>query len=204
MKFQLNFDFKFYQQFQNLNQFLLFPIFSDSIVNSLSRLEKFETDIAKTTALMNNFNDRYMKTEYNVKQMMNTVHENDDKTEKIEKNVVAFSELVQNTKQSLDDLQEHLKIQRRLNTVSNIRGHLIWRITSFSRKLNEAKESEIPLKSPIFSNKQYGYTLRLDVHLNGIGTWKNRNLIACLTVVEGDYDTILPWPCKLKADIVLR
>jgi len=44
----------------------------------------------------------------------------------------------------------------------------------------------------------------LDVNLNGIGTWKGRNLIACLTVVDGEFDTLLPWPCKLKADIILR
>lgn len=70
--------------------------------------------------------------------------------------------------------------------------------------MNDAKESEVPIKSPLFSNKHYGYALRLDVFLNGIGTWKNRNLIACLTVVNGEYDTLLPWPCKLKADIILR
>lgn len=194
----------FSNNFNSMNNSQLDLISSENLVESLTRLEKFETDIAQTTALMNSFNDRYMKTEYNIKQMMNTVHENDDKTDKMEKDVAVYRELVQSTKQNLADLQEHLRIQRRLNTISNIRGHLIWRITNFTRKLNEAKDSEIPLKSPIFSNKQYGYTLRLDVHLNGIGTWKNRNLIACLTVVEGDYDSILPWPCKLKADIILR
>lgn len=40
--------------------------------------------------------------------------------------------------------------------------------------------------------------------MNGIGNWKGRNLIACLTVVNGEYDTLLPWPCKLEADIILR
>jgi hypothetical protein len=48
------------------------------------------------------------------------------------------------------------------------------------------------------------YKLQLDVFLNGIGTWKNRNIIACLTVCSGEYDTLLPWPCTLKADIVLK
>lgn len=44
----------------------------------------------------------------------------------------------------------------------------------------------------------------MDVNLNGIGTWKGRNVIACITVVPGDWDPLLHWPCKLKADIVLR
>lgn len=45
---------------------------------------------------------------------------------------------------------------------------------------------------------------QLDVHLNGIGTWRGRNILACLTVVPGEYDPLLAWPCKLKADIILR
>ena len=46
--------------------------------------------------------------------------------------------------------------------------------------------------------------LQLDVSLNGIGTWKGRNIIACLTVVYGEWDRLLVWPCKLQADIILR
>jgi TNF receptor-associated factor 3 len=173
-------------------------------MHSLSRLDRFETELTTTSALMNNLNDRFMKTDYNVKQLTNTVHETEDKTEKLEKQVALYKELVYETKQSLADLEEHLRVQRQFNLITNIRGHMIWRINRYSTKLNDAKESEVPLKSPLFSNKHYGYALRLDVHLNGIGTWKNRNLIACLTVVNGDYDTLLPWPCKLKADIILR
>lgn len=163
----------------------------------MGRMDRFETDVT-------NLSDRYIKTDYNVKQLANTVHETEDKSEKLEKQVAMYKELVYETKQSLSDLEEHLKVQRQFNMITNIRGHLIWKINRYSKKLSDAKESDVPLKSPLFSNKHYGYALRLDVHLNGIGTWKNRNLIACLTVVNGDFDTLLPWPCKLKADIILR
>lgn len=166
-------------------------------MHSLSRLDKIESDLAS-------LNDRYVKADYGVKQLTNTVNETEDKSNKLEKQVAMYKELVYETKQSLSDLEEHLKVQRQFNMITNIRGHLIWKISHYSRRLNDAKESDVPLKSPLFSNKHYGYALRLDVHLNGIGTWKNRNLIACLTVVNGDFDTLLPWPCKLKADIILR
>lgn len=169
----------------------------DGIMHSLSRLDNFETGLTSTT-------DRIVKTDYNVKQLLNTINEIEDKSDKVVKQVEIYKELVYETKQNLADLEEHLRVQRHFNMITNIRGHLIWRINHYSRKLNDAKESEIPLKSPLFSNKHYGYALRLDVYLNGIGTWKNRNLIACLTVVNGDYDTLLPWPCKLRADIILR
>lgn len=148
--------------------------------------------------------EKHFKTDYSVKQMTNTANEIEDKSDKLEKQVEIYKEMVYDTKQALEDLTEHLKVQRQFNMITNIRGHLIWRINNFSRKMSVARETEIPIKSPLFSNKHYGYALRLDVFLNGIGTWKNRNLIACLTVVAGEYDTLLPWPCKLKADIILR
>lgn len=46
--------------------------------------------------------------------------------------------------------------------------------------------------------------LQLDVLLNGLGTWKGRNMLACLNVVKGEWDALLQWPCKLRADIILR
>lgn len=181
-----------------------FSIFSDSLMHSLTRLDRFESELTSTSGLLANLNDRFMKTDYNVKQLTNTTNETEDKAEKLEKQVAMYKELVYETKQSLADLEEHLKVQRQFNMITNIRGHLIWKINNYSKKLNDSKETDVALKSPLFSNKHYGYALRLDVHLNGIGTWKNRNLIACLTVVNGDFDTLLPWPCKLKADIILR
>lgn len=170
----------------------------------LERMDKVEAEQTTTNTLLNNLNERFTKTDYSVKQLLNTVHETEDKSEKLEKQVSIYKELIYATKQNLSDLEEHLKVQRQFNMITNIRGHLIWKISRYSKKLVDSKESDLPLKSPLFSNKHYGYALRLDVHLNGIGTWKNRNLIACLTVVNGDFDTLLPWPCKLKADVILR
>lgn len=45
---------------------------------------------------------------------------------------------------------------------------------------------------------------QLDVLLNGLGTWKGRNMLACLNVVKGEWDALLQWPSKLRADIILR
>lgn len=46
--------------------------------------------------------------------------------------------------------------------------------------------------------------MQLDVSLNGIGTWKGRNIIATLTIVPGEFDPLLKWPVKIEAEIVLR
>lgn len=149
-------------------------------------------------------NTKQTTLDYEVKSMKNIVCNTEDKCDKLERLVIDADRVVYETKQGLSDLEVHLLYQNKLLGIHNTRGHLIWRINNYHSKLLEAKEHETCLQSPMFCNKQYGYTLRLDVHLNGIGNWKGRNLIASLNVVPGEYDTILPWPCKLEAEIILR
>ena len=43
----------------------------------------------------------------------------------------------------------------------NISGHLVWRIKDFSKKLEEAKQYDTILHSAMFSNKPFGYSLRV-------------------------------------------
>lgn len=96
-----------------------------------------------------------------VKQMQNIVNETEEKCEKLEKIVVEAKQVAAETRQELKDLQIHLRNQRKFAGIQNIKGHLIWRIDNFAIKLKEAKENEVILKSPLFCNKQYGYTLRV-------------------------------------------
>lgn len=83
-------------------------------------------------------------------------------------------------------------------------GRIIWRIDRYKEKMNEAKDSNRPLYSPMFFNKKYGYTLRLELFLNGRGQWKDRHIIGCLRVENGKWDPLLDWPCILRANVILR
>lgn len=133
-------------------------------MHSLTRLDNFEAELATLSGLLAKLSDKHAMNDYSVKQITNTTNEIEDKSEKIEKQVDIYKEMVYDTRQALEDFQEHLKAQRQFNMISNIRGHLIWRVNNFSRKLAMAREAgEIPIKSPLFSNKHYGYALRLDV-----------------------------------------
>lgn len=98
-----------------------------------------------------------------VKQMQNVVNETEEKCERLEKIVLETRKCAAETRQELQDLEIHLKNQRKFAGIHNIKGHLIWRIDNFAAKLKEAKENEVILKSPVFCNKQYGYTLRVNI-----------------------------------------
>lgn len=50
---------------------------------------------------------------------------------------------------------------KKLKFFLQISGHLIWRIKDYSKKLEEAKQYDTILHSAMFSNKAFGYALRV-------------------------------------------
>lgn len=135
------------------------------MTKSISSVEAQDHELTKMTHNLNGLNVRYSKTDYEVKQLKNVIHEIEDKSEKIDKQVENYKLQLYESNQNLIDLQEHLKMEKQLALIINMRGHMIWRIDNYAQKLSEAKDSpEIILKSPLFTNKQYGYTLRVISH----------------------------------------
>lgn len=139
-----------------------------------------------------------------VRQMKNIVCETEDKYDKIENVSSVVRKMSAETKQELTDLVEHLKMEKKLKTFVNCEGHLIWRVDGYKARLKNARENDIIIKSPIFCDRLYGYSLRMDLLLDGFGTWKGRNILACVTVIPGEWDSLLSWPCRLNTDIILR
>lgn len=99
-----------------------------------------------------------------VKQMKNIVCETEDKCDKLENIVVDARKSGSKTKQELRDLNSHLKFQRKMTAIADSGGHLIWRIDQFASKLKDAKENGVLIKSPMFCDKPYGYTLRVNLN----------------------------------------
>lgn len=96
-----------------------------------------------------------------LRQMKNIVYENDVKCETSQQSVRDAQKMCAHTKQALADLQTHLTAEKRMRTITNCEGHLIWRIDQFAAKFKDAKENDTTFRSPMFCNIQYGYTLRV-------------------------------------------
>ncbi|XP_058826542.1 uncharacterized protein LOC131686588 isoform X1 [Topomyia yanbarensis] len=148
--------------------------------------------------------DKQAKLDYELKGVLNTVNETEDTSDRTQKTLEKYRRETYYTKQCLDDLQTHLQHQEKLVVIQNTDGYLIWRIDQFDKRFKESQETEVMLKSPLFCNKPFGYTLRLEASLNGIGTWRGRNLIVGLIVVSGYYDNLLEWPCTIVGTVTLR
>uniref|UniRef100_A0A1L8DKX6 Putative tnf receptor-associated factor 3 isoform x1 n=1 Tax=Nyssomyia neivai TaxID=330878 RepID=A0A1L8DKX6_9DIPT len=168
-------------------------------------LRAVRDEISSREGMMADLINKQAKLDFELKNMKHIVHETEDKCDKFDKISAETKAASNQTRQEMNDLEVHLTYQKKLFAIHNTRGHLIWKIDDYAAKLTQAKVAQsVALRSPIFCNKQYGYTLRLEVFLNGIGTWKGRNIIACLSIVSGEYDTLLPWPVRIEAEITLR
>lgn len=77
-------------------------------------------------------------------------------------------------------------------------GELVWRISSFSRRLQRVQSgrSDDPMTSEPFYTSAFGYKIVVWAYLNGRGkeTGTCLSLYAC--VVSGEYDAVLQWPIK--------
>uniref|UniRef100_A0A6P4F2J1 TNF receptor-associated factor 3 isoform X1 n=4 Tax=Drosophila rhopaloa TaxID=1041015 RepID=A0A6P4F2J1_DRORH len=160
-------------------------------------LQQINEDIKTRLGNSDYVTSKQATLDYEVKNVKNIVCETEERCDKLDR-------ALHQTMQNLSDLETQMAMQQRIASVQNIRGHLIWRIKDYSKKLDESKQYDTILHSAMFSNKAFSYALRLDIYLNGKGTWKGRNMIACLNVLSGEYDPLLAWPCRLQAEIIIR
>ncbi|XP_022208731.1 TNF receptor-associated factor 3 [Drosophila obscura] len=208
---QLSIDVTFHQNQLNDNILKLEElIFENERLNrdKFFRIEEFlqqiNEDIKTKLGTSDYATNKQATLDYEVKNVKNIVCETEERCDKLQNVVQDLDRSLHQTMQNLSDMENQMAMQQRLASVQNIRGHLIFRIKDYSKKLDEAKQYDTILHSAMFSNKAFGYALRLDIYLNGKGTWKGRNLIACLNVLSGEYDPLLAWPCRLQAEVIIR
>lgn len=112
-------------------------------------------------ALVKELNHKLTTLEFEVKSMKHIVTETEDKCDRLDSIARQTKRMSHQCKQRLDDMVGNVEDQVKFRNIQNFRGHLLWRIDNFRTRLNEAKENDVTLQSPIFCNRQYGYTLRV-------------------------------------------
>ncbi|PKK18053.1 TNF receptor-associated factor 4, partial [Columba livia] len=106
--------------------------------------------------------------------------------------------------------QEILELRRDMEELSvSSDGTLIWKISDYTRKLQEAKaRSNYEFFSPPFYTHKYGYKLQVSAFLNGNGSGESSHLStsACCrasttTCWSGPSPTASPSPCWTRATL---
>ncbi|XP_047130386.1 TNF receptor-associated factor 4 isoform X2 [Hydra vulgaris] len=111
-----------------------------------------------------------------------------------------------------ESIEEHLKfahmrireLEIRQETIC-MNGKFLWKITNYDllMKQSATKKDKEKLCSPPFYTGQYGYKLRAEAFLNGLGQGKGSHLSLYVVIMKGEYDAILPWPFRQNVDFVL-
>ena len=103
-------------------------------------------------------------------------------------------------KMVLESLKDYVAQQ----DTSSYDGQLLWKISGFSRKRNDAVNGEeVSVVSPSFSTSRYGYKMCARVYLNGDGMGRGTHISVYFVIMRGHYDALLRWPFRQRVTFML-
>ena len=98
------------------------------------------------------------------------------------------------------DLEEYVRQQE----FSSYDGQLLWKITEFSRRKNEAVSGQKDsFYSPYFFTSRYGYKMCARIYLNGDSAGRGTHISVFFGVLPSQYDASLRWPFSQKVTFML-
>lgn len=104
----------------------------------------------------------------------------------------------------LQDSQTDLYLLFQTLQATSYNGQFVWKIPEVTRRRQDARTGKTgSLYSAPFYTSRFGYKLCLRLYLNGDGSGKNSHISFFLTVMQGDYDALLPWPFSQLVTLML-
>ena len=101
---------------------------------------------------------------------------------------------------ALADLEEYIRQQE----VSSYNGTLLWKISDFARRRNDARTgAQTSFYSASFFTSRHGYKMCARIYLNGDGMGKGTHISLFFVVMRGQYDALLRWPFRQKVTLML-
>ena len=101
---------------------------------------------------------------------------------------------------TLSDLEEYVRQQ----DVSSHDGILLWKISDFTRRRQDALSgNQVSFYSPFFFTSRYGYKMCARIYLNGDGIGRGTHISIFFVVMRGQHDALLRWPFRQKVTFML-
>ena len=133
----------------------------------------------------------------NVRRMVETVQET---VRRVDRRIESIEHTLALRDVTLTHLEEYVRQQE----FSSYDGQLLWKITQFSRRRNEAVNGQqVSFYSPCFYTSRYGYKMCARIYLNGDGMGRGTHISVFFVVMRGQYDAILRWPFRQKVTFML-
>ena len=133
----------------------------------------------------------------NVRRLVETLQET---VRRVERRIESIEHTLALRNVTLADLEEYIRQQE----FSSYDGQLLWKITEFARRRNEAVSgTQVSFYSPCFYTDRYGYKMCARIYLNGAGMGRGTHISVFFVVMRGQYDAILRWPFREKVTFML-
>ena len=133
----------------------------------------------------------------NVRRLVETVQET---VRRVERRIESIEHTLALRNVTLADLEEYIRQQE----FSSYDGQLLWKITEFARRRNEAVSGQqISFYSPCFYTSRYGYKMCARIYLNGDGMGRGTHISVFFVIMRGQYDALLRWPFRQKVTFML-
>ena len=133
----------------------------------------------------------------NVRRLADAVQET---ARRVERRIESIEHTLALRNVTLADLEEYIRQQE----FSSHDGQLLWKITEFTRRRNEAVSGQqVSFYSPCFYTSRYGYKMCARIYLNGDGMGRGAHISVFFVVMRGQYDALLRWPFRQKVTFML-
>ena len=170
---------------------------NNEIVRRVNNLENKTADHEVLLVESNRSIEKANRDVGNVRRLVETVQET---VRRVERRIESIEHTLALRNVTLADLEEYVRQQE----FSSYDGKLLWKITEFARKRNEAVSGQqVSFFSPCFYTSRYGYKMCARIYLNGDGMGRGTHISVFFVVLWGQYDAILRWPFRQKVTFML-
>ena len=170
---------------------------NNEIVRRVNSLENKTADHEVLLVESNRSIEKANRDVGNVGRLVETVQET---VRRVERRIESIEHTLALRNVTLADLEEYVRQQE----FSSYDGKLLWKITEFARKRNEAVSGQqVSFFSPCFYTSRYGYKMCARIYLNGDGMGRGTHISVFFVVLRGQYDAILRWPFRQKVTFML-
>ena len=170
---------------------------NNEIVRRVNNLENKTADHEVLLVESNRSIEKANRDVGNVRRLVETVQET---VRRVERRIESIEHTLALRNVTLADLEEYVRQQE----FSSYDGKLLWKITEFARRRNEAVSGQqVSFFSPCFYTSRYGYKMCARIYLNGDGMGRGTHISVFFVVLRGQYDAILRWPFRQKVTFML-
>ena len=110
----------------------------------------------------------------------------------------------QKNQEEMSVLRKRITLLRdRLSEIEIVSGNILWKISSFNKKVSEATRNYTMIRSQPFYLEGLHYKACLEMHPNGKGIGKGNHMSLLFVIMKGEFDNILQWPFTHKVTFKL-